>query len=98
MVIEVDLTAHQAMKPFAAHREVLSQQIDAAVFGSSANEDHLPTQGHTRIERKVLGHGLTRWSTIGRRGATGAMGRDVGVRTCLEFGCATDMMTLPDLG
>ena len=61
MMIEVDFTAHQAMKPVSAHGKLLAEQIDVAGLTGAANEDDVPSQRRMRIKFEMLGHRLPRY-------------------------------------
>ena len=72
MMIEIDFTAHQAMKPVGAHGKALAEQMHLAGFVSAANEDHESAQRCVQIEPEVLGHWATWRSCFSRHRGAGA--------------------------
>src|SRR5688500_18919903 len=92
MMIEIDLTAHQAIRPFGADREVPAHQEHRTALGGAADEDHLPAKRRMQVELEVLEHRAARWRGFGGLAVTSSVGGDVGMRTGLQFGCAIDVL------
>src|SRR5688500_1774490 len=98
MMGEIDLATHQARWPLGAYGKVLPKQMHRAALGGASDEDYLPTQRGLQVEIETLRHRPAQRGRLGGLAATRPVGGDIGVRTRLQLGCATDVVTLPHLG
>src|SRR5688572_8082612 len=98
LMIEIDFTAHQAMRPGAAYLKALPEHVDVAGGVGASDEYHAPSQGLVRIDLEALGHRLP-----GRRGLSKGLGAravcaDITPRAGFELSKVLHVVAPPDFG
>jgi hypothetical protein len=97
VMIEVDVTTYQAMKPRVAHGKALTQYIHLPALIGAPHVDELPTQRRIRVKLKALGQCPACWSCFGKRLSAGTVRSDVLVGAHLQFVDIGHAITLPHL-
>ena len=72
---KVDFTTDQAMQPILGDAKVVAEQIDIAVFGAAADEDHGADQWGTQVESEARREAAPLRSRFATNSGFGAMGK-----------------------
>src|SRR5262245_15119246 len=97
-MIEIDLTAYQAVQPTRAYRKALSEDMDVAAAVGTADEDHAPAYGRARIERNAAGYRSTRRRAFCQHSGACTMSGNVLGGAALQLGQSFKLITRPHLG
>jgi len=95
---QIDLAAHQPMRPLWGDLEAVAQQVRAPGIIGAAQEDYRPPQGRMRVEPKRGREGPARWGLLPSGSAARAVGGNVTIAGRQQLREVLEPMALPNLG